>query len=197
MNKKLVSLTETSPALFNFIALQIQEGWAIAHNVNFLAASANQPSQGISGSGIYSGTSGALQSFVTGAPGTQSLTYNVPRVPGQLEDSLPNLEFGDLLPNLQLANNTEPITGYRFISPTNITIQEFELCEDSPVNRLCCNFRIQVQPRTPTESPSIQYSYAAVAFNGHRTFGDTDECFVRICAVLACTGDTIATCGTA
>lgn len=141
------------------LALQIQEGWAITHNVNLLAASANQPAQGISGSGIYSGNSGALRSFVTGEAGSRSFTYNVPKIPGQLEDSLGDEELGTLLPNLQLIPDPEPITVHRFINTTNNpAMQEFELCEESSVNRFCCNFQIQVIPRNAPEPPTVVFA---------------------------------------
>lgn len=180
-------------------ALQIQEGWAISNNVNLLAAGANQPSQGSSGTGIYSGGSGALQSLVTGLATSTSLNHNVPVIPGQLEDSLGDREFGTMLQNLQLINDEVSITNFHFINPTNTTLQAFELCEDSVVTRLCCNFQIQVISRGPPPNPPlVEYSYAAVAFNDHRSFVDDDESFVRICAVLACTtNNDINSCGTA
>lgn len=125
----------------------MQEGWAVTHNVNLLAASANQPAQGISGSGIYSGSFGALQSFVTGEPRSRQFTYNVPTTPGLSPDSVGNQDFGTLLDNLQLINDPATITVHRFITTTNTSMQEFEICEESSVNRLCCNFQTQVVPR--------------------------------------------------
>lgn len=182
----LHSTINCSRNLFNFslrLALQIQEGWAIANNVNLLAAGANQPSQGSSGTGIYSGNSGALQSLVTGLTTSTSLNYNVPEIPGQLEDSLGHRESGSMLQNLQLTNDAVPITNFHFISPTNTTLQEFQLCEDSPVNRLCCNFRIQVISRgPPANPPMVHFSYT---FSEHFHF-DNFVCFQDRIFVCCC-----------
>lgn len=188
----IVSFTSSKK---KFLALQLQEGWAFANNVNLLAASANEPSHGHSGSGIYSGNFGALQSFVTGVNVTTPLNANVLRTPGQqLDDSIGYREYGSLLQNLQLTEDPVRFERYRFINTSVAGLQAFEECAESPVNRLCCNFQIQVVPRGLSENPR-GLSYFAIAFNGHRPIGDVEESFVRICAVVACTSDNITTCG--
>ena len=46
-------------------AVQIQQNWAYANNVNLLAAGANNPSVGNTGSGIYAGNQGAVTALMS------------------------------------------------------------------------------------------------------------------------------------
>ncbi|XP_055305808.1 vanin-like protein 1 [Sitodiplosis mosellana] len=59
-------------------AVQYQQSWAYANNVNLLAANVNAPSIKCSGSGIYGGRSGALQVIVSESPATQILIAKIP-----------------------------------------------------------------------------------------------------------------------
>lgn len=129
--------------------------------MNFLAASANHVSRGISGSGIYSGSFGSLGSFVTGsiAANTNStvlLTNNVPTIPSPIPDLVEDQLFGTDLHTLIMANDniTYASDAFRFIIPTNTTIQNFTLCQSSNVNQLCCNFEIQTIPIAPPGPPA-------------------------------------------
>lgn len=49
-------------------AVQPQFSWAFKHNVNFLAAGANLPQIGSTGSGIFHGKAGSLTSVMAGTP---------------------------------------------------------------------------------------------------------------------------------
>lgn len=68
-------------------ALQVQQSWAFANKVNLLAAGANHPDQSNSGSGIYSGTIGALTSIMSETKITRVLTAKVPKNPGTQQPS--------------------------------------------------------------------------------------------------------------
>lgn len=59
-------------------AVQYQQSWAYANNVNLLAANVNWPSIKCSGSGIYAGRSGALKLFVSESPKTKILIAKIP-----------------------------------------------------------------------------------------------------------------------
>lgn len=64
--------------LEKFLAVQIQEAWAAANNVNLLAADVSYPVSGATGSGIYAGRFGALNSFISETQEIKILKANVP-----------------------------------------------------------------------------------------------------------------------
>lgn len=64
--------------LGNFSAVQFQEAWAAANNVNLLAADVSYPASGATGSGIYAGQFGALNSFISETQELKILKANVP-----------------------------------------------------------------------------------------------------------------------
>lgn len=85
---------------------------------------------------------------MTGVTTSTPLNANVPTTPGQqLDDSIVNREYGSMLQNLQLVDDPVQFERFRFINTSIAGMQEFEECTDSPVNRLCCNFQVQVVPR--------------------------------------------------
>ncbi|XP_039751967.1 vanin-like protein 1 [Pararge aegeria] len=104
-------------------AVSIQQAYAVAMNVNLLAAGANDVGMGKTGSGIYSGRTGSLVSVMTGIPTTRLLVSRVPKTPGR------------------------------------------------------------------------KYRYRATAFSGVRTYNQIEAVGSRLCAVIACTDDTIESCG--
>lgn len=64
-------------------AIQTQQSWAYAHNVNLLAAGISDPEKGSTGSGIYSGEQGTLQSHFGGDRVDVALKYKITKEPGQ------------------------------------------------------------------------------------------------------------------
>jgi len=83
-------------------AVQIQQNWAQSNKVNFLGAGANQPKVGSTGSGIYSGKSGALISTMTGEETTKLLVHEVPKTPGNTVLQTPPAYSGRNFDNLKL-----------------------------------------------------------------------------------------------
>ncbi|CAK1541580.1 unnamed protein product [Leptosia nina] len=166
-------------------AVQIQEGYAIAMNVNLIAAGANNITEGGAGSGIYSGRAGALISIMPGVPTTRLLVARVPKVPGQVTEpySGPIPSDPSELDNL-LINGDPSMAGHnsRLLVPG---YQEFVLTSDDAI----CSFKINL-----TQSDSVLYKYRAGALNGVRTYAGKASGGVKICGVFACTGDTIDTC---
>lgn len=60
-------------------AVQVQQNWAHANDVNLLAAGANNPEFGSTGSGIYAGRQGSIISVMEGATDTKLYTATVPK----------------------------------------------------------------------------------------------------------------------
>lgn len=58
---------------------QVQKGWAFSNNVNLLAAGANNPGRGSTGTGIYAGKIGTLQSVMEGSSKSQLYRTTVPK----------------------------------------------------------------------------------------------------------------------
>lgn len=60
-------------------AVQVQQNWAYSNNVNLLAAGANNPSYGSTGTGIYAARKGSLISVMEGAGSSMLYTATVPK----------------------------------------------------------------------------------------------------------------------
>lgn len=71
-------------------AAQVQQNWAYSNNVNLLAAGANNPSVGSTGTGIYAARKGSLVSVMEGTFTTKLHTATVPKK--GLGDEVPVVE---------------------------------------------------------------------------------------------------------
>lgn len=60
-------------------AVQIQQNWAYANNVNFLAAGANHPEYGSTGTGIFAARQGSLISTMEGKTHSALYTATIPK----------------------------------------------------------------------------------------------------------------------
>ncbi|XP_045454230.1 vanin-like protein 1 [Melitaea cinxia] len=168
-------------------AVEIQQAYAQSMNVNFLAAGANNVRVGSAGSGIYSGSAGSLISIMPGQPTTRLLVAKVPKVPGRPEDTYPGPIYEDpaVLDNLVLI--TDPSLPSHVTRLLRNGTQQFIL-----VNRdVLCYFRVNLLQR----EGATNYRYRAAAFSGVRSFSGMATGGNRICAVIACTGESIDTCG--
>lgn len=139
---------------FFFAAAQYQQGWAFANNVNLLAANTNDPHIGCSGSGIYSGRSGALNVFVSQTPATKVLIAEVPADVSTDSLSQKVEQTKKLLANEKLsksrAMNAQEVTKYgredfskysmKFLDFSDNPVQTGEVC----VNDFCCEYSIEV-----------------------------------------------------
>ncbi len=61
-------------------AVQVQHSWALINNVNLLAAGANNPLIGSTGTGIFSGRKGSLISVMESMNSTDLYTATVPKI---------------------------------------------------------------------------------------------------------------------
>lgn len=69
-----------------------------------------------------------------------------------------------------------------------------ELCSGT----LCCQFSIEVNEaqKSWTTQKADFYKYRLAAFDGIRTFDGFADGGVRVCAVFACTNNSLVSCGT-
>ncbi|XP_073948410.1 vanin-like protein 2 isoform X3 [Choristoneura fumiferana] len=171
-------------------AVQIQEAYAYAENVNFIGAGANNVRVGSAGSGIYSGKAGALVSTMPGLPTTRLLVSRVPKVPGNVTGmSYPGPIYDNPADHDSLVLITDPSLPDHISRPLVNGFQEFTLVDKD----VSCRFRVRLNQR---EGVQVEhYHYRAAVFDGERSFSGLGEGDTRICSVIACTGDTMHTCG--
>ncbi|XP_045503429.1 vanin-like protein 1 isoform X1 [Colias croceus] len=167
-------------------AVQIQEGYAHAMNVNFLAAGANNVRIGSAGSGIYSGKAGALVSIMPGLPTTRLLVAKVPKVPGEVKDAYPGPIYDNPADHDYLLLKVDPSLESHKSQLLEAGSQDFVLVDGATM----CRFKVNL-----SESAATLYKYRAGAFDGVRTYDGVATGGVRICAVYACTDDTRESCG--
>jgi len=184
-------------------AVQFQQSWASANNVNLLAAGLNMPSNGNTGSGIYSGRFGPLRTLITETPTVSTLTAQVPIEPGlaTIVVNQPSNSEADTESTRQAAANDlrlsrENLNEYNVahLNFAQNTTQNGTLCH----GEFCCTYYIEVEARPATQNV-VSYSYAVAVFNGRRPFNTVPSQWhagLQICSVVACTeGGSTRTCG--
>lgn len=120
--------------------------WAYSNNATLLAANANQPSIGGSGSGIYNGRAGILIAVVSEVPITKVLKAKIPIdtiQPGSHEEPVNNLIESYPIafePNLNLKKENLSNYNVYMIDFDKNTTQIGEICQ----NQICCRYNIKV-----------------------------------------------------
>uniref|UniRef100_A0A336LT70 CSON000083 protein n=1 Tax=Culicoides sonorensis TaxID=179676 RepID=A0A336LT70_CULSO len=183
-------------------AVQIQQSWAYKNNVNLLAAGANLPSIGSTGSGIYHGRFGPLTAVMNPDNQTKILVAEVPKFIGNVSASLPVAV--PIVPNtpsamLNLYLKRDQIDKYvseLIVIPEEFSGNSTSLYFDADVcdGDFCCDFDFNVTV-LPTNPGSLYYNYRFAAYSGWRTFDGFADGAVRVCAVLACTDESLQSCG--
>ncbi|KAJ0173032.1 hypothetical protein K1T71_011208 [Dendrolimus kikuchii] len=169
-------------------AVEIQESYAYSMDINFLASGANNPSVGSAGSGIYSGKAGALVSTMPGKSVTRLLVATVPKIPGQnIGANNPGPIYDNPTDHDGLVLITDPSLPSHVSRPLVPGQQTFTLVDKD----VRCSFIVKMSNR----EGNSHYNYRALAFSGVRTFSGIATGGSRVCSVVACTGDTIDTCG--
>lgn len=168
-------------------AVQIQEAYAIAENVNFLAAGANNVAVGSAGSGIYSGSAGALISVMPATPTTRMLIADIPKVPGQITSEYPGHQKDDPGTINNLAMKRDLSLSAHKTKLLEAGNHEFTL-EDG---EMTCNFKVNFK----YSSTDKVYVYRAGVLDGVRDYDGVATGGVRVCSVFACVNNTMEGCG--
>ncbi|CAG9791384.1 unnamed protein product [Diatraea saccharalis] len=171
-------------------AVQIQEGYAFAMDVNFLAAGSNNVRVGSSGSGIFSGKAGALISTMPGLPTTKLLVATVPKIPGQVTSSPPGPIYDNPVDHDSLTLITDPSLESHFTRLLTPGLSQFTMISGEVI----CVFKVNMTENEP-ETEISSYKYRAAVFNGVRSYSGMATGGIRVCSVIACTGDSLDTCG--
>lgn len=157
--------------------------------MNLITAGTNFRQATASGSGFFAGVSGDIFSLVTSNPMRELFVAKIPKTPGwnntfeyypeEVEQSYVDFNFGrDFIDDF----TTEPFDSS--IEKETKT----HLCH----NLLCCDFNVNITGNAKHES---SYKYRFVAFQGWRTYSGWNYQYVYICGIMACTNDTLDSCG--
>ncbi|XP_054729671.1 vanin-like protein 1 [Anastrepha obliqua] len=181
-------------------AVQLQEGWAFANDVNLLAADASKPSGQTSGSGIYAGRLGRLEAVIYEQATTQLLTARVPKRAYRDSYQAPPIVQPIFVPQVTTPRLTklELLRDYNVdMFKTQLLAADFTainqtLCYDS---QFCCHFQA-ARTLVSSSTTHAAYRYRLAAYSGsHATHQRVDPAALKICAVLACTNNQLYSCG--
>ena len=170
--------------------IQTQTMWSFKNKVNFLSAGAGNPSVGSTGTGIISGKYGPLKTLMSPTPQRKLLVAEVLK-----------RQFWDQ--EIQVPYNSHPYSAEDmaelFLKRDHLELYETMVMEPDANGKVsqvicyeetCCHFDIQVQRIPKLHQFTSSYKYRLTAFDGVKSRRGT-----LTCAVVACTDDTLASCG--
>lgn len=156
MISQVIFMLIESNTLF-FLAIQTQQMWSHRHNVNLIVAGANLPREGVTGTGIYSGTLGHLGFEFSNQPTNRLVAANVTGIPRTFDLDLETRENQDVygndaiprtlpvLPGLEIRREQLNNFNTRFLNITSNATSHFRdrICINND-NRVCCEYDISV-----------------------------------------------------
>ncbi|KAH8265169.1 hypothetical protein KR044_011590, partial [Drosophila immigrans] len=185
-------------------AVQVQQSWAFANDVNLLAAGASRPEGGNSGTGIYHGRDGSLSSEMALAEGQRRL--HVAQVPKYARGATRwgrSRRWQAEAQGPRVSNTTgykmkrDDMTRYNTVALESMLVQagfsqlEYKVCH----GRLCCHFALEWRKLNATANPAHYHTYRLGAYDGWRNEASVEQNYVRNCAIFACTGPNVEDCG--
>lgn len=179
-------------------AAQTQFAWAYAEDVNLLAAGYSKPSAGNTGSGIYLGRRGIANVTFNGNPAYRLLVSRVPKTSSgkpRTEDT--HKDTSDATSrDFYRAQSTETMVDEISLLRDNITQYE-SLPLNGSMNETICHrgFCCDFKGHATLVNSSI--NYRAVVYNGIVFYGREVKCGIRVCAMVQCSNNSIASCGVA
>ncbi|KAH8386647.1 hypothetical protein KR093_001706, partial [Drosophila rubida] len=178
-------------------AVQLQEGWAFANDINLLAADGSDPAGKTSGSGIYAGRHGRLAAGIFETPTQRLFKARVPKRGANYE--LPPKVLPAFSPQLV----TPRLTALDTFRDYNVDIFETQLLAADFVNAtqrvchadFCCDFEV-LRRLIGSSADLAAYRYRLGAYRGNETtLIRVDRSEQAVCAVFACTSDSLLSCG--
>lgn len=174
--------------------IQTQTMWAYRNKVNFLSAGAGNPDKGSTGSGIFSGKYGPLKTLMSPTPQRTLIVADV----------LKSQFWHDKDTGYKVPENSHPYSAEEmaelFLKRDNMELfATVPLAADAQglvdetvcYEETCCHFHVQVtRLQRQTSTSTSAYQYRLTAFDGLKSSRGT-----LTCAVVACTDDTLASCG--
>ncbi|KAJ8925418.1 hypothetical protein NQ315_009250 [Exocentrus adspersus] len=175
-----------------FHSLSLQSGYSQANRVNFLAASFNDPSHSLGGSGIYRHDGTIDTYYISGVTSSKLLVSTLqPRgVPRNIDGGFTTFGF-DIL-------NTSKSDTLSYHTPRdfrydNYAIKQLEVTASGVEETLCqgafcCSFAVTAVTTTVGEF------YQLVVYNGPAMIGAVNR-NIRLCTVVSCESQDVSTCG--
>ncbi|KAH8409249.1 hypothetical protein KR009_011235, partial [Drosophila setifemur] len=185
-------------------AVQTQQGWAYANDVNLLAAGASRPSVGSSGTGIFHGRTGTLTSVMRMDSGERSIyVARVPKYPADRRSQRRRAkrETGSPSSPRDVATSSSFYMKRDYLENYETEVIEFgdalagELERSICQGGLCCHFDIAWRSLGEQAGGSSYYSYRLGTYDGWRNEQSVDANYIRNCGVFACSGPGIEDCG--
>lgn len=178
-------------------AVQFQQNWAYTNNVNLLAAGANNPSVGSTGTGIYNGRKGPIISAMHANAETKLYVAEIEKIPSSTSITrieTPKNDPSEML-KLKLKRDQLELSNHKKIDLTKSSINE-DLCYYDDV---CCSFDISLEIKEELVEGNddlYSYSYRMIIFDGVRTYDGFATGGTFICGIIACLDpDDIWSCG--
>ncbi|XP_055610841.1 vanin-like protein 1 [Uranotaenia lowii] len=176
-------------------AAQLQQGWAYRHNVNLLAAGISSPEAGSTGTGVYAGRRGRIVSVMNYQAEEKLYIAQVPKIdrPSATISRHPVIKYTPAQMS-KLALLRDQIDSYEYADLPRVSNANFNqtLCQKD----ICCNFTADYTFTNPQQGQKF-YRYRLAVASGMRRFGESaGESVVKVCTILACTGDALSSCGT-
>ncbi|XP_001657370.2 vanin-like protein 1 [Aedes aegypti] len=166
-------------------AAQIQQSWAYANNVNFLAAGSSFPEIGSTGTGVFAGKRGRIVTVMNHNADSKLYVAQVPKIsrPQATISRQPVIKYSSSeMSNLKLKR--DQIDGYLMSTlPLNVSFYEASLCQGS----VCCNFTLNYTVTLPSGPNQSYYSYVLAVSDIKRTFDGFSDGMITTCAIFACT----------
>lgn len=131
---------------FKILGVQIQQAWAYTHNMNLLGACANDPANGVSGSGIFAGKQGALKSGIFGQQTNEVFISEITKDPGTNIDPPRQTHAADT-PDIQLRRDKLQNFILSPLTPST-TSTNLNVCQED----LCCSWTYSMEETIPIEN---------------------------------------------
>lgn len=131
----------------------MQLSWAYKHNVNLLAAGANNPNGGNTGSGIYSGKQGVIKAVMLGTSESRILISEISKTPGETAN-IQALLHNNSTPTVALRRDQLDPYKYVVIDSTDESEQIYDVCHEE--RNMCCHFALKLAPSTEVVENTVK-----------------------------------------
>ncbi|XP_055595880.1 vanin-like protein 1 [Uranotaenia lowii] len=173
-------------------AVQIQQAWAYANDVNFLASGSNLPEIGSTGTGVFAGKQGRIVSVMNHIGEQKLYVAKVPkrdRPTATVEKQPPHKFTPSQMSTLKLKRDQIDSYATADIPLESNDNYKVTLCQ----NLLCCNFTLDYTVTKPS-SGQPYYRYKVAVSDVKRTFDGFADGQITSCAIFACSGDGMDRC---
>lgn len=168
-------------------SIQLQQNFAHRNNIALLSSGANSPSYGKTGSGVFIGKHGAVDSIISWKNETKII---VAKVPKNLNDDSFNPDSPTIQP--YTAAEMDKLKTMSFKPKGIHPLKETFYISDGNTE---CEFNINYTKISLNSDESIGYTYKFAAFNGIRSYQNIINAGEIYCSIVPCLSNDDNTCG--